>query len=153
MRPSAVKSPMSLTSPFLLAFSSRLCTLPQPLQIHSRIEGWDSAFNHSKAVRTRSCRALLISNKEMLSRPDRQPCHDLSEFREISAIANGAVCLSSETRVRVCWGEISDTNHIIMLVEKISQRVEMLLINQCVNKPTSRGVLKGGFLEECGDLF
>jgi uncharacterized protein YecT (DUF1311 family) len=26
-------------------------------------------------------------------------------------------------------------------------------INQCVNKPTSRGVLKGGFLEECGDLF
>jgi short subunit dehydrogenase-like uncharacterized protein len=28
-----------------------------------------------------------------------------------------------------------------------------VLINQCVNKPTSRGVLKGGFLEECGDLF
>jgi hypothetical protein len=26
-------------------------------------------------------------------------------------------------------------------------------INQCVNNPTSGGVLKGGFLEECGDLF
>lgn len=28
-----------------------------------------------------------------------------------------------------------------------------LVINQCVNKPTSGGVLQGGFLKECGDLF
>jgi hypothetical protein len=68
---------MSLTSPFLLAFSSRLCTLPQPSQIHSRIEGWippSTTARQSEHVRvvpfsfrTKKCFPDRIASHVMIS--------------------------------------------------------------------------------------
>jgi Uncharacterized conserved protein (DUF2075) len=40
-----------------------------------------------------------------------------------------------------------------IVLDIMQRHRDYAVINQYASKPTSGGVLKGGFLEECGDLF